>query len=58
VYALTEEPEIDSAAARAMIRARGISSCAVSNSEQNAVSAIFNQDLGAAIAATRSPQLG
>src|SRR5258705_3140666 len=58
VYTLTEEPEIDSAAARATIRARGSSSCALSNSEENAVSSIFNQDLSAVIAATRSPQLG
>jgi len=58
VYTLTEEPEIDSAVARAMIRARGISSCALSNSKENAVSSIFNQDLGAVITATQSPQNG
>jgi hypothetical protein len=35
-----------------MMRARGINSCAASSSAENAVSSIFNQFLGAVIAAT------
>jgi len=54
----TEQPAMEPAKARAMIRARGIISCAVSNSEESAVKSNFNQGLGAAIAATSSPQEG
>src|ERR1700747_2742918 len=37
----TELPGIDSATARAMIRARGINSCVVSSSQENAVRSSF-----------------